>query len=348
MLAYNRKTFLAAALTLALSTLSVTLATPHAQAAPSKKVKKHILVVTTTTEFRHDSIPVGREVIQKLGADSGAWDTDYADCDPQLYEAVSQARRDKDKEKQAAAEKTLHDAIVLVLQEKMSPKALKKYDAIVFENTTGELPLPDPQAFLDYIKDGHGFVAIHAGSDTFHTWPSPYDGKDKGLPTPYGQMLGGEFLTHHAQSENSMIIRDPEHPAMKAIAEAGKNGSPAANGSIQQNTAPEGQTWRTFDEIYLLKNNDPSKLHVLLDLDKYPADKSAEAGQPGQHIIAYTKMYGKGHIFYTVLGHRREMWNDPYYQKHIQGGILYVLGLAKGSATPGNAVQPAPTTAAAK
>lgn len=334
---HSRKTFLRAVTTLVLGAMTVSLIASDAHAAAPKKARKHILVVTATTGFRHDSIPIGREVIQKLGADSGGWDTDYADCDPELYK-----HQTTDAEK-----KTLHDAIVLVLQEKMSPKALKKYDAIVFDNTTGELPLPDPQAFLDYVKDGHGFVAIHAGSDTFHTWPTPYEGKDKGLPTPYAQMLGGEFLTHHAQSENSMIIRDPDHPAMKAIADAGKNGSPATSSvNIQNNTAPEGQTWRTYDEIYLLQHNDASKLHVLLDLDKYPADKSAEAGQPGQHIIAWTKMYGKGHIFYTVLGHRREMWNDPYYQKHIQGGILYVLGLAKGSATPGNTVTSASSAAA--
>jgi type 1 glutamine amidotransferase len=331
---YTRRTFVGAVAAIALSAGLVSL-NPSAEAAHGKKAKKHILVVTVTTGFRHDSIPVLREVIQKLGADSGQWDTDYADADPQLYDAVNKARDEKDEEKQKAAEKTLHDAIVLVLQEKLSPKAMQKYDAIVFGNTTGELPLPDPQAFLDYIKAGHGFAAMHSGSDTFHTWSSPYEGKDKGLPTPYVQMLGGEFLEHHSQSENSMIIRDPNHPAMKAVAQAGKNGTPSTTVDIHKNTSPEGQTWRTFDEIYLLKNNDPSTLHVLLDLDRWPNDGSKQAGQTGQHIIAWSKMYGKGRVFYTVLGHRQEMWHDPYYQKHVQGGIAYVLGLAKGSADVG-------------
>ena len=207
---FTRRTFVGAALALALSAGVIPLAVTHSHAAQGKKAKKHLLVVTTTTGFRHDSIPVLREVIQKLGADSGQWDTDYADADPKLYEDVERARREKDADKLQAAEKVLRDAITVVLQEKMSTKALQKYDAIVFGNTTGELPLPDPQAFLDYIKAGHGFAAMHAGSDTFHTWASPYEGKDKGLPTPYLQMLGGEFLTHHSQSENSMIIRDPE------------------------------------------------------------------------------------------------------------------------------------------
>ena len=302
---HTRKTFLGAALALAIGLVGISLEAPHSQAAPPK-AKKHLLVVTVTKGFRHDSIPVAEETIQKLGDTSGAWETDFV-------------RTDED------------------MNAKMTVAGLKKYDAVVFANTTGVLPLPDPQGFLDYIKAGHGFAAMHAGSDTFHDWPVNYEGKDKGMPTPYVQMLGGEFLTHHSQSENSMIIRDPNHPAMKAVAEAGKNGTPST-GDIHNNTSPEGQTWRTFDEIYLLKNNDPAKLHVLLDLDKYPADGSPDAGKPEQHIIAWSKMYGKGRVFYTVLGHRQEMWHDPFYQKHVQGGLMYVLGLAKGSAEPSNTV----------
>ena len=325
----NRRTLLSGAFALTIGAFAVALATSHSTAAPAKKAKKHVLVVSATTGFRHSSsIALAREVIAKLGDDSGLWDTDYADADTNLY-----AHQGTDEEKQ-----TLRDAIKTVLAEKMSPVALKKYDAVVFANTTGELPLPDPQGFLDYIKAGHGFAAFHSGSDTFHTWPTPYEGKDKGLPTPYGQMLGGEFEIHHAQSENEMIIRDPDFPAMKPVVEAGKNGT-QANADTQKNTVPMGGTkWKTFDEIYLQKNNDPSKVHVLLDLDHYPNDKSADAGKPGQHLIAWSKLYGKGRVFYTALGHRDEMWRDPIYQQHVLGGIKFALGLAKGSTTPGNYV----------
>ena len=323
----SRRTLFATAIVIALSTtlsLGAHAAEKKAEPGAAQKAKKHLLVVSTTTGFRHDSIPLAREVIEKLGNDTGSWDTDFADAPLDMY--GHQGTPDE--------KKALHDAITAVLAEKMSAKALAKYDAVVFANTTGELPLPDPQAFLDYIKAGHGFAAIHSGSDTFHSWPTNYEGKDKGAPTPYVQMLGGEFLTHHAQSENSMIIRDPNHPAMKAVAEAGKKGVPPV-GDIHKNTSPEGQTWRTFDEIYLLKNNDPTNLHVLLDLDKYPADGSPDAGKAEQHLIAWSRLYGKGRVFYTVLGHRQEMWHDPYYQDHVKGALLYVLGLAKGSATPG-------------
>ena len=326
----TRRSLVSAALALTTGAFAVALASSHSTAAaPAKKAKKHVLVVTATTGFRHgSSIAIAREVIAKLGDDSGLWDTDYADADANLY-----AHQQTDEEKKA-----LQDAIKTVLAEKMSVAAMKKYDTIIFANTTGELPLPDPQGFLDYIKAGHGFAAMHSGGDTFHTWPTPYEGKDKGAPTPYVQMLGGEFETHHAQSENELIIRDPDFPAMKPVVEAGKNGT-QSNVDTHKNTMPMGGTkWKTFEETYIYKNNDPSKVHVLLDIEHYPNDQSPDAGKSGQHLIAWSKMYGKGRIFYTALGHRDEMWRDAIYQQHILGGIKFALGLAKGSTTPGNYV----------
>lgn len=325
----TRRSLLNGAFALTAGAFAVGLALPHSTAAPAKKAKKHVLVVTATTGFRHgSSIAIAREVIAKLGDDSGLWDTDYADADPELY-----THQKTDEEKKALA-----DAIKTVLAEKMSVAAMKKYDTIIFANTTGELPLPDPQGFLDYIKAGHGFAAMHSGGDTFHTWPTPYEGKDKGVPTPYVQMIGGEFETHHAQSENELIIRDPDFPAMKPVVEAGKNGTQSSV-DTHKNTMPMGGTkWKTFEETYIYKNNDPSKVHVLLDIDHYPNDQSPDAGKPGQHLIAWSKLYGKGRIFYTALGHRDEMWRDSIYQQHILGGIKFALGLAKGSTTPGNYV----------
>jgi len=40
------------------------------------------------------------------------------------------------------------EAIRAVLAEKMSAAALQNYDGVIFANTTGVLPLPEPQAFF--------------------------------------------------------------------------------------------------------------------------------------------------------------------------------------------------------
>src|SRR5689334_9286393 len=95
---------------------------------------KRVLVVTTTTGFRHSSIPTAEKILAELGQKSGAFTVEYArveNNDPQF------------KGTDGKPDKTKYEAAIqAVLAEKMSPAALKNYDAVIFANTTGDLPLP--------------------------------------------------------------------------------------------------------------------------------------------------------------------------------------------------------------
>src|SRR5258706_6821304 len=252
---------------------------PSTQAAPKK-----VLVVTVTKGFRHSSIPTAEKVLGELAKKSGAFEVDYVRTDEEMAE-------------------------------KMTIASLKKYDGVIFANTTGDRHLPDKQGFRDWIKWGKAFIGQHSASDTFHPFP------------PYIEMLGGEFKEHHAQAEVDCINQDPKHPACRDL----------------------GPIFHLKDEIYLLKNFDRNKIHGLLALDKHPNDKTA-----GDYPIAWAKSYGKGRVFYTSLGHREDVW-DPNtaesfkrenpkevseaYQKHILGGIKWALGLEKGDAKPQTAAK---------
>ena len=275
---------------------------PSAEAAPKK-----VLVVTTTMGFRHSSIPTAEKVIAQLASESGAFTVDYARVepnDPQFRGA--DGKPDGEKVKAAIKE---------VLAEKMSPAALKKYDAVIFANTTGDLPLPDEQAFLDWIKSGKGFVGMHSATDTF----------DNHTPVnPYVEMIGGEFKEHHAQVKVDIINQDKTCPACSHL--------PA--------------NWEVFDEIYLLKSFDRSRVHGLLTLDKHPNEKT-----PGDYPISWCKEYGKGRVFYTSLGHREDVWdpkapdrkNPPEvaeaYQKLILNGIKWAVGEEHWNAKPQKPVE---------
>jgi type 1 glutamine amidotransferase len=276
---------------------------PHAARAV-KPAGKKILVVTVTKGFRHGSIAMAERTIDELGKKTGEWDTDFVRTDDEM-------------------------------QTKMTGEALKQYDAVVFANTTGDLPLPDPKAFYDYIKAGHGFAAMHSGSDTLHS-------KEK--VSDYVDMLGGEFQEHHSRCNVSAIIEDPNNPATRALVAAGKhtpNPLPSQHEIETGHSYVSGNIWTVYDEIYLLKNNDRTKLHVLLSMDKWPNDHSDHSNEPGNHLISWTKSYGAGRVFYTILGHTPDdsangvgMWTDPLYQAHITGGLEFVLGLKKGSTKP--------------
>jgi type 1 glutamine amidotransferase len=251
-----------------------------ADAAPA--APKKLLVVTVTKGFRHSSIPTAEKVLGELAQKSGVFTVDYV-------------RTDAD------------------MAEKMTPADLKTYDGVIFANTTGDLPLPDKQAFLDWIKSGKAFIGMHSATDTFRGH-KPLD--------PYVGMIGAEFKEHHAQAEVDCINQDPKHPACCNLESA----------------------FHLKDEIYLMNGFERGKVHGLLTLDKHPNDKT-----PGDYPIAWCKEYGKGRVFYTSLGHREDVWTpdtpenfkrenpkevSEAYQKHILGGIKWALGLEPGDAKP--------------
>ena len=251
--------------------------------SPGFAAPKKLLVVTVTKGFRHSSIPTAEKILGELGHKSGAFTVDYVRDDQQMAE-------------------------------KMTAESLKKYDGAIFANTTGDLPLPDKQAFLDWIKSGKAFIGMHSATDTFRGH-QPLD--------PYVEMIGGEFKHHGEQVEVECINQDAKHPACRHF----------------------GPVFKLKDEIYLLNGFERGKVHGLLTLDKHPNEKT-----PGDYPIAWCKMYGKGRVFYTSLGHREDVWDPDWtdksgqrenprevsasYQKHILGGIKWALGLEKGDASP--------------
>lgn len=307
----------------ALINVLAALASVSALAAPKK-----VLVVTTTTGFRHSSIETAEKIIAELGEKSGAFTVDYARVTPPNVmrkpnpprptgdakkDEANKKRFDADMEKYKAVEaesnaalKKYADEQKAVLAEKMSPDALKNYDAVIFANTTGDLPLPDKEAFIRWIEAGHGFCAMHSGSDTFHQFRG------------YVEMLGGEFKTHGAQVSVTAINKNPKHPATKHL--------PAQ--------------WEIFDEIYEFKSHEQANVHELLSMDKHPQTK-----EPGYNGMSWYRTPGKGRVFYTSLGHREDMWDPAWkdgkgerknppaialaYQQHILGGIKWALGLEK-------------------
>ena len=255
----HRRLFILSALT-ALTLGATLLAAP----TTAHRAKKKLLVVTVTKGFRHgDSIPVAEKILAELGAKSGKFDVDYVRTDEEMAQ-------------------------------KMSVAGLKNYDGVFFASTTGDLPLPDKEGFLAWIKSGKGFCGAHAAADTFHGFPA------------YIEMIGAEFETHGAQVEVEGLLEDDSHPATKVF---------------------NRQSFKAFDEIYIFKSYNWAKTHALIGMDKHPNTKV-----PGYYALSWCKDYGKGRVFHTSLGHRVDIWQKPWYQEHVLGGILWSLKEAKGSA----------------
>ena len=296
---------------------------------------KKALVVTVTTGFRHSSIKTAERVLARLGEESGAFTVDYVQQppnepqEPRKPQEPPAPKPNSDPEKQKAEQEKYEQAkakyetdLAKFLAEEpklkedyktarpaweaklkqalapLSPDSLKNYDIVIFANTTGDLPLPDRDGFINWIRQGHAFVGMHSASDTFHGY------------RPYIEMLGGECQTHGAQERVECIVTDPKHPATKHF-------------------GPTYNIGGTNEEIYIIKSYNPATVHELLCLDKHPNTK-----QPGHYAVSWCKLFGKGKVFYTSLGHNEFVWEREDYQKHILGGIKWALGLARGDATP--------------
>jgi type 1 glutamine amidotransferase len=183
-------------------------------------------------------------------------------------------------------------------------KNLDYFDAIVFTSTTGELDMDDSQKtdMISAIKeDGKGFIGIHAALDTNYKWPE------------YGEMIGGYFDQHPWMTFQAPIItEDPDFPAVRHFPKA----------------------FVKYDEIYQPKDWSRDKVNVLLSLDP---DKLDYNNNPRVHRtdhdfpVAWSKMYGKGRVFYSTLGHTEEAWDDPDIRKMYFEAIRWALGMTEGS-----------------
>lgn len=220
--------------------------------AMSCSATDHVLVFSKTEGFRHKSIETGVKAIEVLGVENKFKVTHSEDSKVFLS------------------------------------KQMKKYDLVIFLNTTGDiLNTEEEAAFKKYINKGGSFLGVHAATDTEYGWEW------------YGKLVGAYFENHPKQSEALINVNDSSHAATKHLP----------------------NPWSHFDEWYNFKSIS-GDIHVLLSLD----ESSYKGGKNGDfHPIAWCQEFDGGKMFYTGLGHTIAAYSDPKFKAHLLGGILYCL-----------------------
>jgi len=165
---------------------------------------------------------------------------------------------------------------------------LKKYAAVIFLNTTlTVLGKEQEDALQYYIQHGGGFVGVHSATDTEYDWPW------------YGKLVGAYFKNHPAQQEAKLVITDKSNPATTGLPD----------------------TWELKEEWYNFKYLNP-EITVLIKID----ESSYKGGENGSnHPISWYHNFEGGRAFYTELGHREETYSNPYFLKHLLGGIEWAM-----------------------
>jgi type 1 glutamine amidotransferase len=189
--------------------------------------------------------------------------------------------------------------------EQFNVRDLNDFDAIFFFGMR-EIDLsPEQRAdLLSFIKDdGKGFVAAHSAATAFFSWPE------------FGEMLGGRFDEHPWEiADGTVVVDDLQFPAMRHF--------------------PNTSVFR--DELYQIKDFSRDRIRVLAHLDSSKLDltKPLVHRTDGDFPAAWAHAYGKGRVFYSILGHDAEAWDNPVLQRMYFNAIRWALGLVSGDATP--------------
>jgi hypothetical protein len=90
------------------------------------------------------------------------------------------------------------------------------------------------------------------------------------------------------------------------------------------------------DEIYQIKNywRDDRRVLLRLDASKLNLNNPRVHRTDKDFAVAWAKMYGKGRVYYTTLGHVEENWDNPQFQKMITEAIQWALGMVDADITP--------------
>jgi len=246
---------------------------PAQQAAPRKK----LLVIGEEKGYRHEAVSHAMATIERLGKESGLWDT------------------------------TIRTDTEALTKRKLeyNAKNLDNFDAVLFY-TGGKLEMDDQQKidFLSFVHDdGKGFIGVHSATITWTDWPE------------YGEMIGGYFDEHPWNTFAApILVEDPAFPGMSQWPRA----------------------FTLTDEIYQVKNYTRENTRVLMRLDagKLDLNNPKIHRKDNDFAVSWAKMYGKGRVFYSTLGHVEANWDKPEMQKMFLEAIKWAMRLTDADVTP--------------
>lgn len=204
-----------------------------------------------TVGYRHESIPDGVNAIAAIGEEYGI-----------------------------AVEHTEDAAAFSVAN-------LARFSAIVFLSTTGDVLDSTQQVALEsFVRDGGGFVGVHAAADTEYDWEW------------YGRLVGAYFLSHPSVQQATVRVEDSTHLSTTCLP----------------------PSWTRTDEWYDFGTVPSDSVTILATVDE-STYSGAAMGPP--HPIAWYHRFDGGRAWYTAMGHTSESYREPAFLDHLAGGIVW-------------------------
>ncbi len=184
---------------------------------------------------------------------------------------------------------------------------------VVVSNYNGkDWPADVKKEFVDYVKNGGGFVPVHAANNSFPNWPEYNDmiglggwGGRNEKSGPYLRFRDGKWVKdettgagggHGKQWEFTVDVRDAEHPIMKGLPAKWKHAQ---------------------DELYHNLRGPANNITVLASA--YSDKTQGGTGNDEPLLMAIT--YDKGRIFHTALGHSAVTMRGVGFQVTLARGV---------------------------
>jgi type 1 glutamine amidotransferase len=175
-------------------------------------------------------------------------------------------------------------------------RELGRYDALVFNTLRSNetaLNKDEQTGMKEFIWGGKGFVCVHISGCIPDSWPE------------YRDITGGGWVTgtsfHAPYGPFTVNIQNSNHPGVTGISD-----------------------FVTSDELYMgIEYSDGNDVFISADSTE---GTHQWGGNPkympaGTFPLAWTRSYGDGKVFVTLLGHNGLSFKTPEFQKMVINGV---------------------------
>ncbi|HUX20959.1 MAG TPA: ThuA domain-containing protein [Spirochaetia bacterium] len=181
--------------------------------------------------------------------------------------------------------------------------SLERFSAILLYFHSSHISDGALAALDAYLAGGGGLVALHSASASFKETPA------------YFSLLGGRFLRHGPIA--SYTIRQTS--ALGSF--VGGGATPEHRGehparSTTPRLAPDFRRMESFtlrDELYIHEYDPDNYVHFVVDTED------------GPEPIAWSRLHGRGRVFYLAPGHRTETVRHPAVRNILRQGIRWAI-----------------------
>ena len=196
---------------------------------------------------------------------------------------------------EAGYDTTVHwDANILGNSNEMARYDVLIFNTLRFEETA--LDKSQQDGLEQFINSGKGFLCIHISGCVVSAWPE------------YQKITGGGWImesSFHPLQESFLVnINNSDHPGVAGISD-----------------------FYTNDELYMgidFRSGNDVFMEATSVSGTYPWRGEEMEMPAGTFPLGWTREYGNGKVFVTLLGHNGLSFRTPEFQRLILNGINWI------------------------